>query len=202
VAGRLTPAVPVHVTLWPTFELLREAAGQQLAEALGVARLIHAGRVGTGEGDVLSSPAALALLWGVASLFESAPEAVSAQSAHEAADFASVVLEFPEERTAQLVLWRGPAEQTRTWLEVETDAGSLRAELPRQLSWRNAAGRHALEVPHGLAEVWVLDRFVQAVQEGQAPAFSFEHAFQALTWLRAARQSRAEGRRVEVALLG
>ncbi len=198
MTSRLTPAVPVHMALWPAFELLHEAAGQQLAEALGVARLVHAGRVAVGEGDVLAGTAALALLWGTARLFESAPEAVAVQSAQQRADFASVVLEFPEERTAQLVLWQGPTEQGRTWLEVDTDAGSLRAELPRQLSWRSAEGRHALELPRGLAEVWVLDRFVQAVQEGQAPAFSFEQAHQALTWLHAARRSRAEGRRVEI----
>jgi predicted dehydrogenase len=202
VAGRLTPAVPVHVTLWPTLELLRETAGEQLGESLGVTRLIHAGWVGTAQDDVLARPQALALLWAMASLFESAPEAVSVQAAGERADFASVVLEFPEERVAQIVLWQGPAEQERTWLEVETDAGSLRAELPRQMSFCNSSGRHALELPRGLAEVWVLDRFVQAVQGGGAPSFSFEQAYQALTWLRAARRSRAEGKRVEIGTPG
>jgi hypothetical protein len=48
------------------------------------------------------------------------------------------------------------------------------------------------------AEVWVIDRFVQGVREGQGAAFSFEQAYQALRWLRAARQSRTEGRRVEI----
>ena len=113
-------------------------------------------------------------------------------------NFASVVLEFPEERTGQLTLWQGPVEAGRTWLEVETDAGSLRAEMPRRLSWRDAEGRHSLELPGGLAEVWVVDRFVQAVRGGEVPAFSFGQAYQALTWLRAARRSRTEGRRVEI----
>jgi hypothetical protein len=65
--------------------------------------------------------------------------------------------------------------------------------MPRRLSWRDAGGDHELTLPGGLAEVWVVDRFVQAVRGGESPSRSFERAHQALTWLRAARKSRAEG---------
>jgi hypothetical protein len=189
----------VHMALWPTFELLGEAVAQQLNEGLGVPRLIQVGRVSAGETDVLASPAALALLWGLGRLFESAPQAVTVQAPAGQPAFASVMLEFPEERIGQLTLWHGPAEVSRTWLDVEADAGCLRGELPRNLTWCDAEGRHALELPGGLAEVWIVDRFVQAVRGGFAPALSLDHAYQALTWLRAAQRSRAESKRIELA---
>jgi predicted dehydrogenase len=199
LAGRLNPAVPVHMALWPALELLQVAAQQQVGEALGAVQMIHAGRVSThDQRDLLGGTAALALLWAMAGLFESAPEAVTVQSVGERTDLASVVLEFPEDRAGQLTLWQGTVEVERTWLDVETDGGSLRAEMPRSLTWHDAEGQHALELPGGLAEVWVVDRFVQAVRGGEVPAFPFERASQALTWLRAARRSRKEGKRVEI----
>src|SRR5262249_40138758 len=60
LARQLGPAVGVHMTLWPTFELLHEAASQRVGEALGSPRLVQAGRVSTGAGDVLGSTVALA----------------------------------------------------------------------------------------------------------------------------------------------
>jgi predicted dehydrogenase len=198
LAGRLGPSAAVHAAVWPAFHLLHEAVVQTLGE-LAAPRLSHASRVATGPHDVLASSAALALVGGMAELFDSAPEAVTVQAPGGRTSFASVVLEFPHERIGQLTLWAGPAEASRTWLEVETEAGALRAELPRQLSWRDDQGRHALEMPGGLAEVWVVDRFVQAVRGEGGPVLPFAQAYQALTWLRAARRSRNEGRRVEIA---
>jgi predicted dehydrogenase len=198
LAGRLGPSARVHVAPWPAFQVLHEAAIQRLGEGLGASRLIQAGQVASGQDDVLASSAVLTLLASMAELFESSPVAVTVQAPAGRKSFAGMVLEFPDDRIGQLTLWAGQSEASRTWVEVDTDAGSLRAELPRQLSWRDAEGRHVLELPGGLAEVWVLDRFVQAVRGGGEPAWSFARAYQALTWLRAARRSRDEGRRVEI----
>src|SRR5205807_1819839 len=48
LARQLAPAGGVHMTLWPTFELLHEAASQRVGEALGSPRLVQAGRVSAG----------------------------------------------------------------------------------------------------------------------------------------------------------
>ena len=192
VRAKLPPKAPVHVTTWPAFELLTEAAVQQLGESLGSPRLALAAHVSTEEGDPLESGAALVLLQALAETFASVPRAVTATAPEGQPGFVSVVLQF-EAGVAQLSLWGGQAEVGRTWIEVESEGGSLRAEMPRRLSWRDAEGSHELQLPGGLAEVWVVDRFVQAVRGGEGPACPFERAHQALTWLRAARKSRGEG---------
>jgi predicted dehydrogenase len=182
----------VHVTTWPAFELLMEAAGQQLGESLGSPRLALAAHVSAAEDvDPLDSGATLALVNALADVFASAPRRVSATGSNSSA-LVSLGLEF-ESGVARVALWGGPAEAARTWIEVECEGGSLRAEMPRRLGWRDAEGRHALELPGGLAEVWVVDRFAQAVRNAEPPALSFERAYQALTWLRAARQSLDKG---------
>ena len=185
-------AAAVHVTAWPAFELLTEAAGQQLGESLGSPRLALAAHVGGGGADPLDGGAALALVQALADVFASAPLEVTASGVETSPGFASVVLRF-EAGVAQLTLWAGPSDAGRTWVEVECEGGSLRAEMPRRLGWRDPEGLHELELPRGLAEVWVVDRFVQAVKNGEAPPYPYVRAHQALTWLRAARQSRAGG---------
>jgi hypothetical protein len=79
LARRLGPEAAIHMAPWPTFELLQEAAVQQVLPGLGSPRLVLAGRVTVGEEDVLATTAALVLLWSVAGLFESSPLAVSVQ---------------------------------------------------------------------------------------------------------------------------
>src|SRR5262249_44135062 len=145
VAGKLDSA-PVHVTTWPAFELLLEAAGQQLGESLGSPRFVMAAHVATEEIDPLESGSTLALLQALAETFTSAPLSVTATAAEGAPGFLSVVLRF-ESGVAQLSLWGGPAEVERTWIESQNEGGSLRAEMPRRLSWRDAEGCHELELP-------------------------------------------------------
>jgi predicted dehydrogenase len=107
--------------------------------------------------------------------------------------FVNVLMEFDEGGVGQLSLWGGPAPIGRTWLDVDSDGGTLRAAMPRQVGWRDSGGRHELELPAGLAEVWVVDRFLQAARSNELPVCSFARAHQTLKWLRAARQSRNEG---------
>jgi len=192
VRAALPAKAAVHVTTWPAFELLTEAAVQQLGESLGAPRLALAAHVGTEEVDPLQSGAALVLVQALAEAFAAAPRAVTATAPSACPGFVSVQLSF-DSGVAQLSVWGGPAEVGRTWIEVESEGGSLRAEMPRRLSWRDAEGAHELQLPGGLAEVWVVDRFVQAVRNGEGPACPFERALQALTWLRAARKSREDG---------
>jgi predicted dehydrogenase len=193
----LDPAAPIHMTLWPGFDLLCEAADTPLGETLGSPRLALAGHVAATEGDPLMGGAALALLDGLAGLFESAPRTVSTVTAAQPG-FVTVVLDFDEGCVGQLSLWSGSAGMSRTWLDIDAEAGALRAELPRQLTWHDAEGRHELELPGGLAELWVVDRFVRAVRQKEAATCSFARAYQALTWLRAARRSRKEGKSVKL----
>lgn len=200
--ARLDPAAPIHLALWPAFELLSEAAAQRLGVALGAPRLALAGHVATTESDPLNSGPALALLHGLAGLFEAAPRSVSVLAPLEQPRFATIVLAFDDGRMAQLSLWGGPAEVGRTWLDVDAEAGTLRAELPRQLDWRDAEGRHTLSLPGGLAEVWLVDRFLTAVRQGEPPMIPFTRAFRSLTWLRAARRSRQDGTTIELVSAG
>lgn len=197
VRYHLQARAAVHVTTWPAFELLTEAAAQQLGESLGSPRLALAAHVATEEVDPLESGAALVLLQALSEVFASGPRAVTATTSRGCPGFVSVVLEF-DGGVGQLSMWGGPAEVGRTWLEVQSEGGSLRAEMPRRLSWRDAEGDHELKLPGGLAEVWVVDRFVRAVRGGERPTCPFERAYQALLWLRAARKSRAEGGVVRV----
>jgi hypothetical protein len=66
------------------------------------------------------------------------------------------------------------------------------------LTWADAEGRHELRLAAVPAELLVLDRFVQAVREGTLSAEPLAWACRALAWLRAARRSAAEGRRVSL----
>src|SRR5581483_10049792 len=110
------------------------------------------------EGDALASLAALALLRECADLFAAAPEQVTA---HGAADLTSVMLRFPEGRSAQLTLWAGTAARTSCRLQVEAENGAASAELPRVVEWLDGGGRHRQELPTGMAEMVSLNRFAR-----------------------------------------
>jgi predicted dehydrogenase len=200
-ARALVGDAPVHVALWPALTLVRESLAERCEESLGRPLLVQASWLRRGEEgleDALSSPAALALVRACADLFGSDPVSVAAQEAAGREGFASLVLEFEQGLVAQLTLWGGPAARGGCGLRVEAEGGSAWAELPRRLGWQDADGRHSHELPSGLAEVLVVDRFLDAAREGAAPACGLAEACAALDWLRAARRSRDEGRRVEL----
>jgi predicted dehydrogenase len=114
----------------------------------------------------------------------------------EASSFVTLVLEFGGQRRAQISLWTATAGRTPGRFEVVAESGTATAELPRQLRWRNADGQMAQRLPIRSAEERGLEGFLLALRSGQPMRPSFEEAYQALTWLRAAVRSRDEGRRI------
>jgi hypothetical protein len=210
----------IHFALWPALNILLDLVADLSVESLGHAHFVQASwsrRRGTrstsmladscstsmladsqSPGTCLSSPAVLALLRGLADLFGSAPVSVQGAVTAQQPGFTSLVLEFDGARVVQLNVWEGPAARTTAWLHVEAENGSAHVELPRLLSWSDVEGRHRYELPGGPAEVFVLERFVEAERSGAAPECDLARACEALDWLRAARQSLQEGRRVNV----
>jgi predicted dehydrogenase len=138
----------------------------------------------------------LSLLHGCAVLLGAAPVSVWAW-AGDVPGFASLVLEFGAGRVGQLTLWERPlGGGAGCRFQVEAEKGTAVAEWPRRLRWRDAEGRHARQLKGGVPEARLLEGFVEALRTGQPPRPSFEEAYRALTWWRAALRSQSEGRRV------
>lgn len=182
--------------LAPATLLLREL----LIHRLGQARLVRADwsvtppRDGS-PGDPLSHPAVLPLLAACAWLLDDRPRSIWTL-ADAGASFVTLIVRFGCERLAQVTLWPAAAGRPPGRFEVAAEAGTVTAELPRQLRWRDADGQHGQRLPSRSAEQMGLERFLLAVRGGQPLRPNFEDAYQALTWLRAAMRSREEGRRI------
>jgi predicted dehydrogenase len=192
--------LPVFVPLGPVLAPAATQLRELLTHRLGRARLVRAdwavapSRTGPPR-DLLHSPAALPLLIGCAWLMDDVPRSVWTVGG-EGASFVSVVLQFGGERLAQLTLWTAEAGRTPGRFEVVAEAGTALAELPRQLRWRDDEGQHGQRLPPRPAEQNGLERFLLALRSGQPLRPSFQDAYQALTWLRAAARSRTEGQRI------
>lgn len=188
---RLREAAGVHVELWPSLMFVREALTERLQDTLGRPLFLQATWTRGGDGDLLATPAALALLRACADLIGASPRRVDALPSPGTIDVANLLLEFDDERVAQLTLWGSPAGRSSCRIQIEAEGGSARAELPRLVEWIDAEGRHTHTLPGGLAEALVLERFVQAVRDGEPPACSFSDACEALDWVRTAREALA-----------
>jgi predicted dehydrogenase len=70
------------------------------------------------------------------------------------------------------------------------------AELPHRLRWHSRGGEHEERLPAWSAEEALLGRFVDGLRAGRPLWPGFEEAYRAAAWLRAARRSQAEGRRI------
>jgi predicted dehydrogenase len=186
------PAGRAHFALWPALTLAREALAERLRESLGQPLFAQATWTRQGDRDLLGSPGGLALLRACADLFAAEPRSVAALPSPAAVDCAILLVEFDEQRLAQVTMWGGPAARPSLAVQVEAEGGSARLELPRLIEWHDHEGRHSLQLPAGLAEGLVLDRFVQAVRDGE-PVCNLAAARAALGWLRAARRSRETG---------
>ncbi|MFO0929197.1 MAG: hypothetical protein U0736_19600, partial [Gemmataceae bacterium] len=127
------------------------------------------------------------------------PEAITCTGVDGQPGFASVVLEFAGGPVVQLTLWAGDAATSAARLHVEAEGGSAWLDLPRRVEWSDGGGRHGLELPAGLAEGVLVDRFLQAVRDGRPPECDLPRACAALDWLRAARKSRTTGWRMLLA---
>jgi predicted dehydrogenase len=184
--------------LAPATLLLREL----LIHRLGQARLVRADwsvmppRDGTAR-DLLSSPAVLPLLAGCAWLLDDRPRSVWTIDG-QGTSLVTLVLRFGSERLAQVTLWTAAEGRGPGRFEVAAEAGTVVAELPRQLRWRDSDGQHGQRLPRRSIEQSGLERFILTLRAGQPVRPSFEDAYRAWTWLRAAVRSRAEGRRIEL----
>lgn len=176
--------------LAPAVRQLRELQTHRL----GQARLVRADWSAPPRepgGDLLGDPMVLPLLAGCAWLLDDVPRSVWAVDGDNAS-FVTLVLRFGCDRLAQVNLWTATEGRTPPRFEVVAESGTATAELPRQLRWRDADGQHAQRLPPRSAEHSSLERFILALRAGQPLRPSFEDAYQALTWLRAAVQSRSE----------
>ena len=195
--------VPVLVGLAPRHAAVTAALGRLLADRLGPARgvacdfLVAPGDAGPRRPAGLPVPPSL-LDW-CATILGAEPVAVLAGGTDDGA-FASLLLEFPDDRRAQLTGWRSAEAWHAPRLRVLAERGWAAAELPGRLRWADADGRH-VSAPRGRPppEQELLGRFFHAACEGQTPEPSLADACRLLGWLGAAERSRAEGVRVALA---
>jgi predicted dehydrogenase len=188
-ASALPVLMALPTLLAPATRQLREL----LTHRLGQARLVRADWSGVPHpnGDLLRTPAVLPLLTACAWLLDDAPRSVWTLDG-ERASFTTLMLRFGCDRLAQVNLWTATAGRMPPRFEVVAESGTAGAELPRQLRWRDAEGRHTQLLPPRSAEQSSLERFILALRAGQPLRPNFEDVHQALTWLRAAEQSRSE----------
>jgi predicted dehydrogenase len=179
--------------LAPATLFLREL----LTHRLGQARLVRANWSVAPTRDLLTSPVVLPLLMSCAWLLDDRPRSVWTIDG-EGASFVTLILRFGSERLAQVTLWTVKVGGPPGRFEVVAEAGTATAEPPRQVRWRDADGQHGQRLPSRSVEQNGLECFLLALRAGQPPRPNFEDAYQALTWLRAAARSRADGRRIEL----
>jgi predicted dehydrogenase len=166
-----------------------------LAERLGAARVVRveqavAARAGA---DLLRAPALLPLLARCAAVIGMRPGGVWAVASP--AGLGTVVLEG-DGRAAQVSLRAGPAIGAACRVEVVAEKGTVVAELPRRVCWRDDGGLNVQRLPCRPAAEVLLERFADALRSGERPRPGFDDACAALALLRAAWRSRDEGRQV------
>jgi predicted dehydrogenase len=190
-ASSLPVLMVLPTLLVPAMRHLREL----LTHRLGQARLVRADLSMAPPhpgGDLLGNAAVLPLLAACAWLLDDVPRSVWTVDC-EGASLVALFLRFGSDRLAQVNLWSAAAGRTPPRFEVVAEAGTATAELPRLLRSRDADGHHAQRLPPRSVEQSSLERFILALRAGQPLQPSFEDAYQAMTWLRAAVRSRSEG---------
>ncbi len=190
----------VHDARLPVLMAAPEAfspAALQLAEwqreRLGPTRLLLCEVARSGPG----SPGSGLLAW-LMSLLNAPPAAVTAAGS-DAAGLTTLTLEAADGRALQLTRWHAPGARGGLRLHLVGEQGRAVLDGPRRLSWADDAGTHARTLPRGRpVEQLLLRAFHEVVAEGRAPWPGLADAHRALVCLRAAAQSRHEGRRVEL----
>jgi len=198
-ASRLPVMMSSSPVLAPALQRLRQLLNQHL----GPVRLLRVERSlprlprtsSEGPGPVLGSGALLGMLQIGSALFREEPTSLlTVEAAHS--PLVSLMLEFGPDRVAQLNLWIDPASPPSCRIRVVAEHGQADLVLPRRLSWRDRVGQHNQKWPRQPYARPLLDRFAATVLHSQPVQPSFQEAYQALLWWRAARQSLADGRRV------
>jgi predicted dehydrogenase len=111
----------------------------------------------------------------------------------------NVFLDFGEGRAVQITRYQVPGGRGQVRLRIVAERGTASAELPGRVRWADGDGRHLQSLPVERPVVQVLlEQFYRVVREGQPPEPALDQAYRLLGWVRATRQSRAEGRRIEV----
>jgi predicted dehydrogenase len=186
-------------TVAPAVQRLRHL----LSNHLGPVRLLRIDRglrvppdpAGTGAADLLGQGAVLGMLQVCAILFDGPPISIWTVAVR-GSSLVTITLEFGPDQLAQLNLWADPLGPPTYRLHAVAQGGRATALLPRRLVWRDPDTQHRQQWPRHPLRQTLLQRFALTVKAGQKVQPSFEEAYQALLWLRAARHSQREGRRV------
>ena len=188
--------LPVLMALPPLLAPATRHLRELLTHRLGQARLVRAdwsvpplepGR------DMLGTAALLPVLATCTWLLNDVPRSIWTMDGGSAS-FLTLFLRFGCDRLAQVNVWTATVGRTLPRFDVVAESGTATAELPQQLRWRDADGKHSQRLPPRSAEQCSLERFILALRAGQPLWPSFEDAYQALTWLRAAASSRNEAK--------
>jgi predicted dehydrogenase len=191
-ASRLPVMMAMTTALAPAMDRLAEL----LCGRLGAAQFVRGQRIlSRAHGRPLQSGAALELVHAAALLTGMPPLRIGAQTI-ETRSFVNLLLEFGEERIAQLTLWRGARRGWR--MEATTGCGYARIDASHRLRWRDADGLHLQRLPRRPSASLLLQRFVAAVRQRQPLWPAFSDAYRVLSWLRLARRSLEEGRAIAV----
>jgi predicted dehydrogenase len=183
--------LPVMVELAPRFAPAT-ADLRQLSEMLGPLRGLTCNFITGGQ----LATTLLPLLDLCGYLFETSPTSALAAGS-PTGTFLSVSAEFPGQRHAQLTGWRAVVPRHSVQLYAIAERGCATLDLPGRVSWTDAEGRHLHTRPgQPPPERALLERFAQALEEGQPPQPNLADACQAMTWLQAVERSCREGRRI------
>jgi predicted dehydrogenase len=167
-----------------------------LQQHLGPARFLQASAILPAKGAsrrselLLRSSVALSLFHACRTLLGGLPLKIVTQR-HESAAFANVVLELEGGRVAQLTLTAAGGHKSSYRLEVQGDKGRAIAAGPRCLRWSSAEGHHVHRLALPSLSEYLLQRFVHALRTQEPLHPSFDDAYQALLWQRAALQAQS-----------
>ena len=189
---KAVPGARIHLAAWPRLRFLVRAFEDRVVEAIGPVNLIQATWAADLGADPLRSSAALSLLDECSRLMGLRPQAITASSIPARPGMVCLTVEFGKGNVANLLLYSSSMPHCR--LALHADQGTASLSLPGRLSWRNAEGRFDYRLPRGMAELDSLEGFLSAVEEESFT--DLDSLFCSLDWLRAARVSRKEGRRV------
>jgi predicted dehydrogenase len=128
-----------------------------------------------------------------ATVLGSEPQTVRAVGAEEAG-WGCVVLECAGRQRIQITCHTGPGVARALRLQLVAERGSAIVEVPERVCWSTAAGHYSYALAgHRPLTSRLLEHFWQVVRAGATPEPTFEEAYRARGWLRAAAASHAEG---------
>jgi predicted dehydrogenase len=195
--------LPVMMEMLPQMSPASSRLRQILRDELGPARFLLCDSVlryretGQSEGGHLSRWG-LALLNWCASLLGEKPIGVTVVLGKNE-EWESQVWEFPQGRGAQIIFRRAKGTKPRLRLDVNTEQGLAQVRYPNWVGWTSADGSQwqwsCQPTPMGQL---ALNHFYQSLGDELPPEPNFPQTLEVLEWLRAARRSSIEGRRVAV----